>query len=418
MSSLSLSSLQRYQGQPLGQTQLFIARFAPVEQAARHLRPAGAEKIAALFNGTDFPPTRSAQLLKHLAYPELFSRLNQTVSQAYLELCGQELIAGLRGDNLRIATELAPFFTSQLRDAALSRLEQNDPEQRVLRFELKAGAALELIDRVLSSLPKISPQSESTGRLLREALEYFPCFSGVLHDRPSGKPILELNAPRDRSQLGIAPELMRTLLLNNEITETEIKLVYDSSYCRQRPSRQPAYRDFEVYRGEIGPNNILLPHHQVPKAVARLVDWVNSDRVRAYHPFVRAVGFYLRYDRIHPFVNRTKQVGRFMMAKILLQGKDGLRYPPLIDQHYFNAMVIGVPDFLGYEYREDVRNGNFLIRHGLESQLVCQLVALYIDSLRQYLMDNELANDFPELQQAKQIICSEQDHLWRSDRDY
>jgi hypothetical protein len=115
-----------------------------------------------------------------------------------------------------------------------------------------------------------------------------------------------------------------------------------------------------------------------------LVEWVNSPRAQALHPFIRAVQFYARYDQIHPFDDQTKQVGRFFMAKILLQGTNGLHYPPIIagaDLDLPPLILVPIDAIEMVIRTPGIRTSHELIREKRMTELTLQLLYLYANKL-------------------------------------
>lgn len=240
---------------------------------------------------------------------------------------------------------------------------------RELRLKLVVLEALERLDRLVDSIPADFPFDDRVSDLLRYDLEYFPSRTAF---NPGE------NVPADHTKIGHAVEIMEQLLRRPEITEDEIQRVQATCYCRYPYGRAEAYRQKFVFRKQWGHLDIPLSMHLVPREMRELVEWVNSPRALALHPFLRAVMFYARYDRIHPFSGQTKQVGRFFMARILLLGQNGRRYPPLLTRRDFDDFLkIKVPE---PDQRESLTSHE-LIRYGRTTELALQLLCLYVDKL-------------------------------------
>lgn len=209
--------------------------------------------------------------------------------------------------------------------------------------------ALERVDRLIDSMPDDFPFDERAEALLRNDLGFHSVGA------------------------------MESVIDHPDITELEIGRVQAMKYSAHPYSPEiELYRFLPAFRSNGNEPYWMPPPREVPHLMSELIKWINSPAARILHPFLRAVMFYARYDQIHPFEDGTKHTARFFMDKILLQGEGGRRYPPaLASRELRSFLVIKTP-------REDrlLRFNSFaLIRQGRTTDLVLQLLCLYVNNL-------------------------------------
>ena len=386
------TALAKYRQMNLDPRVEFIARHAEVPHAADSLRKAPPRGTQILLNDPSFPAARAAEILRSFAgehpllHSDLLKETRLDVVESYLDAYGQETMGELGAPDpitqakaVLALSALAYHLPAQMR-AKLTGRSFDLPEVALinrhtiltpyLTWKLKAKLlTLELldhIDRLVASVPESFPFKEVRDEHLRRNLEYFPRF-----ERPAG-------------DIGTAVETMEKLLPLREITEDQVQRVQGTRYCSQPFGKTAEYRQQDVFR-ENGPESYRpLPPLEIPDKMRELVEWVNSPRAQALHPFIRAVLFYGRYDQIHPFDDQTKQVGRFFMAKMLLQGKNELRYPPIIASRDLDLpTLILVPiDAIEMVIRTPgMRTSHELIKEKRMTELTLQLLYIYANKL-------------------------------------
>lgn len=275
-----------------------------------------------------------------------------SVLQEYWERHGQQIIAGLKSKSLKkralALLDLEPFSyhipASQRREIlpllykmpAKVETEKNyyiDTASFANDFKLKI-LICDALDEIDKMLARAGLAIEDFEYFIREALEFFPSSPMYIKDPLSGN-MVESRVSRDYDKTGTSLETMRKVLRMPDITEDQIKRVHSTQYCQRGYGELSEYRDIPVFRCGGSITRQMPRPESIPEQMRTLVSWVNTEKARMLHPLIRARMFYYEYDKIHPFTGRTKHVGRFFMNKILLQGKDGIFYPPLVNEFFF-----------------------------------------------------------------------------------
>jgi len=391
---------------PLDPRTEYIGRHASIRHAAARLRETTREQLLALLNDPTFPPDRAAMLLRSFErhavflHADMLKQIRLDVLDRYWSLCGKSVMKQLDGNDpeekvraVLILSALLFHLPADLRDSILKGLEGIPERVRLnhatiftrypvwkLKTKIKILEVLEEVDRLVGSIPPQFPFDEHIAQYLRGDLEYFPTDEPVIVDKAAEIFFGETYVPRDPGKTGTAVETMRKVLRMPEITEDQIQRVQGTEYCRRDYGDADNYRDLDVFREDDHDRYRLLGPAEVPERIRELIEWVNSPRAQALHPFIRAVTFYALYDQIHPFSGRTKHAGRFFLSKILLQGKGGLRYPPILV-----AMDFGLPPFIMVPAdaldcvtrTPGRRTSHELIHEKRTTELILQLLCLY-----------------------------------------
>jgi hypothetical protein len=402
----------------------FIARHADVPHAADSLRKAPPRGTLILLDDPTFPAARAAQILRSFAgeHPLLHSyflkEARLEVVESYLDAYGQETMVELevahplvRVKAVLALSALAYHLPAHIRDKLTGRsfdlpevalINRHTIPTPYLTWKLKAKLLvleiLDHVDRLVASVPESFPFKEIRDEHLRHNLEYFPRF-----ERPAGN-------------IGTAVETMEKLLPLREITEDQVQRVQGTRYCSKPFGDAAEYRQQDVFRENGLDSYRPLPPLEIPEKMRELVEWVNSPRAQALHPFIRAVLFYGRYDQIHPFEDQTKQVGRFFMAKLLLQGQNELRYPPIIagaDLDRPPLILVPVDAIEMIIRTPGERTSHELIQEKRMTELTLQLLYLYANKLDLFFGRDADRISNPHMREIDRLLHSGTNELFR-----
>jgi Fic family protein len=115
---------------------------------------------------------------------------------------------------------------------------------------------------------------------------------------------------------------MMLMMAKEEITEDFIIKVHD--VLLEQIDVRKGYRMHDIRI--VGSTFDVSPARYVKTDMALLLKWVGQNK--ALHPFVKAVLFHHKFERIHPFADGNGRTGRMLMNYMLV--KEG--YPPCIIQ--------------------------------------------------------------------------------------
>jgi len=416
----------------------FIVRCASIRSATDTLRAAGPDKALAKLNDPAFPAGRASKILSVLLegrvgffYVKFLEDIRFEVMGNFIREEAPRFAEDLSGADMEakakaamVLRRLAYHLPKEIRSKALQAAESLPEEirfdrnlncylaadARELRLKLITMQALDLLDEMLANIPHNSIQNARLKLLLRNNLEFFP-------QGGDQETIHEKRVPRDYSKTGTACETMERVLRDPLISEEQIRGVQGTLYCRKRFNYQiESYRPAAVWRGSEaeGFSHLSIPPDQVSKRMAELIKWVNSERARDLHPFIRALTFYMQYDQIHPYLGRSKHVARFFADKILIQGKEGLRYPPLVeDSDFYGPLRIDVPSLSIDHTRSSHLDAYDLITQDKEVEFIFQMFSEYAQKLWHFYGSKNVAqSQNPSAKKLNDLLGSNLNRWW------
>ena len=427
-------SLQRFYRKPLGTKTEYVARFAKPSLAADHLRDFNFKRTLELLNDPTFPADRATDILHSFVRDEVgylhipaFAELRLEVVTNYWKKYGAETLKQLKSpetqkqlDALVILHEIGYHLDAAARNDALTALKESRIKPQNLtempaenlawrvKIRLLTVNALEHLDQLMVHLPAIFPLQHQIDYYLYQHLEYFQAGT----DRY----LSDISIPRDYHRKGTAVETMRKLLRTPEITEDQIQRLQGTKYCSKPYGEATPYRTKPAKRSSDKAEWEMMDPKLVPEEMNKLVTWVNSGRAQDLHPFIRAIMFYARLDRIHPFTDRNKHAARFFAARILAQGKEDIVFPPIIDDFDFRTPIpFVVPDVINTAEVQSIVVSQTLIDHQKTTELVFQMLCLYVQRLKYVFPRYASTQSSPSMREIVNILGLEAGRFWRGE---
>lgn len=105
-------------------------------------------------------------------------------------------------------------------------------------------------------------------------------------------------------------------------------------YYRDNPRDLPTYVGHERVGGVYRPPKTL---HDIEVLMRGLIEWINTDEVRAENPLIIAPLVHLYFEIIHPFWDGNGRVGRVLEAMILKAGN--YRHAPFLMAKYYRSRI-------------------------------------------------------------------------------